>query len=79
MAQCAHTKYTQACFLFISHLSDLFEGFKIHICKDVALGKRQDLEGHGTVMVLQWRYVVVAHRQLCAGIDLVPDRWMAQG
>lgn len=60
-----------------SHLSDLFESIKIHICKDIALGERKDLEGNGTVMVLQGRYVVVAHCQLCASIDLVPDRRMA--
>lgn len=63
---------------FISHLSDLFERLRIHICKDVALGKRKDLEGHSAVMVLQRRYVVVAHCQVCAGVDLVPDRWIRQ-
>lgn len=61
-----------------SHLSDLFECLRIHICKDIALRKREDLEGHGAVVVLQRGYVVVAHRQLCAGIDLVPDRWMTR-
>lgn len=60
----------------MSHLPDLFECLKIHVCKDIALRKRQDLEGHSTVMVLQGGYVVVAHCQLCAGIDLVPDGWM---
>lgn len=62
----------------MSHLSDLFEGFKIYIRKDVALWKWQDLEGHSTVVILQRWYVVVAHRQLRAGIDLVPDRRTAR-
>lgn len=30
-------------------------------------------------MVLQWRYVVVAHCQLRAGVDLIPDRRTARG
>lgn len=60
------------------HLSDLFESLKIHICKNVALRKREDLEGNCTVMVLQGRYVIVSHCQLCAGIDLIPDSWMIQ-
>lgn len=62
----------------VSHLSDLFEGLKIHIGKNVALRKRQDLEGHSTVVVLQRRYVIVAHCQLCACIDLVPGGWMTR-
>lgn len=62
----------------MSHLPDLFECLKIHVCKDIALRKRQDLEGHSTVMVLQGGDVVVAHCQLCAGIDLVPDGWVTQ-
>lgn len=49
-------------FTRLSHLSDLFECLGIHVRKNVALGKRQDLECHGAVMVLQGRYVVVAHR-----------------
>lgn len=57
-----------------SHLSDLFECLWIHVCEDIALRKREDLEGNSTVMVLQRGDVVVAHCQLCAGIDLVPDR-----
>lgn len=65
-------------FTCASHLSDLFEGLRIHICKNIALRKRKDLEGHSTVMVLQRRYVIVAHCQLCVGIDLVPGRWMTR-
>lgn len=30
-------------------------------------------------MVLQWRDVIVAHCQLCTGIDLVPDGWKDTG
>ena len=56
-----------------SHLSDLFERLEVHVGKDVALGQREDLKGHGAVVVLQGRDVVVAHRQLRAGIDLVAD------
>lgn len=63
----------------VYHLSNLFKGFKIYICKDVALRKRQDLEGHSAVVVLQRRDVVVTHRQLRAGVDLVPDRRKAYG
>lgn len=70
------TCWTSECTTCTSHLSDLFESVEIHIGKDVALGERKDLEGHGTVMVLQGRYVIVAHCQLCASIDLVPDRQM---
>lgn len=59
----------------VYYLSDLFECFQIHVCKDVALRKGNDLEGHSTVMVLQRRHVVVADCQFCASIDLVPDKW----
>lgn len=55
-----------------AHLSDLLEPVGLHVGKDVALGPGEDLKGHGTVMVLQGRDVVVADGQLRAGVDLVP-------
>lgn len=55
-----------------AHLSDLLEPVWLHIGEDVALRLGEDLEGHGTVVVLQGRDVIVADGQLCAGIDLVP-------
>lgn len=57
-----------------SYLSDLFEGLLVKVGEDVAVGLREDLEGHCAVMVLQRRDVVVANRQLRASIDLVPGR-----
>lgn len=64
------------CFFCTVHLSDLFERLQFHVGEDVALGKGKDLEGHGAVVVLQGRYVVVAHRQLGASVDLIPGRWI---
>lgn len=55
-------------------LSDLFEGLGVEVGEDVAVGLREDLEGHGTVMVLQRRDVVVTNRQLGSGVDLIPER-----
>lgn len=63
---------TGMCFFCTVHLSDLFERLQVHIGEDVALGKGKNLEGHGTVVVLQGGYVVVAHRQLGASVDLIP-------
>lgn len=54
-----------------TYLPDLPEALRWHAGEDVALGSRQDLEGDGAVVVLQRRDVVVAHRQFCAGVDLV--------
>ncbi len=59
---------------FTAYLSYLFEGFRVEVGEDVAIGLREDLEGHSTVMVLQRRDVVVANCQLRSGIDLVPKR-----
>lgn len=56
-----------------SYLSDLFEGLGVKVGEDVAVRLREDLEGHGTVMVLQGGDVVVADRQLRSGVDLVPE------
>lgn len=56
-----------------SYLSDLFEGFGVKVGEDVAVRLREDLEGHGAVMVLQGGDVVVADRQLRSGVDLVPE------
>ena len=55
-----------------AHLSDLLEALGRHAGEDVALGLAEDLEGHGTVVVLQGRDVIVADGQLRAGVDLVP-------
>lgn len=55
-----------------AHLSDLLEALRRHTGEDVALGLAEDLEGHGTVVVLQGRDVIVADGQLRAGVDLVP-------
>ena len=64
-------------------LADLFEGLGVEAGKDVAVGLGEDLEGYGTVMVLQGRDVVVADRQVCPRIDLVPgretQRWRGRG
>lgn len=57
-----------------AHLSDLLEPIRWDVGEDVALGLSEDLEGHGAVVVLQRRDVIVANRQLCAGVDLVPGR-----
>lgn len=54
------------------HLADLPEGVGLEAGKDVAAGLCQDAEGHGAVVILQGRGVVVAHGQLGAGVDLVP-------
>lgn len=55
-----------------AHLSDLLEALRLHIGEDVALGPGEDLKGHGAVVVLQGRDVVVTDGQLRAGVDLVP-------
>lgn len=60
-------------------LSDLFEGLGVEVGEDVAVGLREDLEGHGTVMVLQRRDVVVTNRQLGSGVDLIPERERERG
>ena len=39
--------------LTVSHLSDLLVGLNFHIGEDVAFWEAEDLEGHGTVVVLQ--------------------------
>lgn len=56
------------------YLSYLFEGLGVKVGEDVAVGLREDLEGHSTVVILQGGDVVVADCQLCSGIDLVPGR-----
>lgn len=55
-----------------AHLSYLFEGLGVKVGEDVTVGLREDLKGHSTVVVLQGGDVVVTHRQLGSGIDLVP-------
>lgn len=55
-----------------THLPDLLEALRWHVGEDVALGLVEDLEGHGAVVVLQGRDVIVADGQLRAGVDLVP-------
>lgn len=55
-----------------AHLSDLPEAVPRHVGEDVAVGLGQDLKGHGAVVVLQGRDIVVADGQLRAGVDLVP-------
>lgn len=55
-----------------AHLSDLLEPVGLHVGEDVALGPGEDLKGHGAVVVLQGRDVVVADGQLRARVDLVP-------
>lgn len=55
-----------------AHLSDLLEAVGLHVGEDVALGLGEDLEGHGAMVVLQGRDVVIADGQLRAGVDLVP-------
>lgn len=55
-----------------THLSDLLEPVRLHVGEDVALGLGEDLKGHGTVVVLQGRDVIVTDGQLRAGVDLVP-------
>ena len=56
-----------------AHLPDLFEGLGVEVGEDVAVGLSEDLEGHGAVVVLQGRDVVVADGELRPGVDLVPD------
>lgn len=53
------------------YLSDLLKGLLVKVGKDVAVGLREDLEGHGTVVVLKGRDVIVAHCELGASINLV--------
>lgn len=55
-----------------AHLSDLLEAVWLHVGEDVALGLGEDLEGHGAMVVLQGRDVIIADGQLRAGVDLVP-------
>ncbi len=55
------------------HLSYLFEGLGVEVGEDVAVGLREDLKGHSTVMVLQRRDVVVTNRQLRSGVNLIPE------
>lgn len=57
-----------------AHLTNLFEGFRIKVGKDVAVWLREYLEGHSAVMVLQRRDVIVPHGQLCARINLIPGK-----
>ena len=45
----------------LAYLADLLVGLRLHVGEDVALGQRQDLEGHGAVMVLQRRDVIIPH------------------
>lgn len=56
-----------------SYLSDLFELVLVHVGEDVEFRLGDDLEGHGTVVVLQRGDVVVAHCQLRPRVDLVPE------
>ena len=56
-----------------SYLADGLEGICLHVGKDVAIRITDDLKGNSTVVVLQWRNVVVANRQVRTGVNLVPD------
>lgn len=55
------------------YLSYLLEGLGVKAGEDVAVGLGEDLEGDGTVMVLQRRDVVVTDSQFSSGVDLVPE------
>ena len=44
----------------------------VDVTEDVVLGVDKYLNGDGVVVVLQRRHVIVAHRQLRLGIDLIP-------
>lgn len=55
------------------YLPYLLEGLGVKVGEDVAVGLGEDLEGDGTVMVLQRRDVIVADGQLGSGVDLIPE------
>lgn len=55
------------------YLSYLLEGLGVKVGEDVAVGLGEDLEGDGTVMVLQRRDVVVTDGQFGSGVDLIPE------
>ncbi len=71
---CVETASTawSVCMTDWKYLSYLFEGVGLHVGEYIALGHREDLEGHSTVMVLQWRDVIIAHGQLSTSINLIP-------
>lgn len=58
----------------LQYLSNLFEGLRFDVGEDVAFRHGEDLEGHGTVVVLQWGDIVVAHGQLGPSVNLIPDQ-----
>ncbi len=74
MFLCVETASTawSVCMTDLKYLSYLFEGVRLHVGEYIALGHREDLEGHSTVMVLQWRDVIIAHGQLSTSINLIP-------
>ena len=57
----------------ITYGSDALEGGLVDVGKDVGLRVAEYLEGDGTVVILQRRYVVVADGQVGARVDLITD------
>ena len=44
----------------------------VEVAEDIVLGVAENLHGHGVVVILQRRHVLVAQSQLCLRIYLIP-------
>jgi len=57
----------------VTYGSDAFEHGLINVGEDVGLWVAENLEGYGAVMVLKWRYVVVADCKVRACVYLITN------
>ena len=58
----------------ITYRAYILEGGAVYVTEDVCGWIAHNLKGHGAVMILKWRLVVIPQGQLCFGVNLITVR-----